>query len=389
VYQFVRLLACRHSVSLLTYGDQDEAEKVAAIKTLGVAVHIVPRTETSKSKRLSQLSSLFSKVSYQRRSLHSPGMQERLDELLSREHFDVIQVESSQLGGLEFNSRTVLVLDEHNIEYELLHRMYLTEGSAIRKFYNWLEFKKFKREEVGTWRDVSGCVSTSTREEQIIRKAVPGVPTATIPNAVDTEYFHPSCDASIDEHALVMTGLMHYRPNVDGALYFLQEIFPHILAARPKMVFYIVGAGAPAELKRLASPNVVVTDTVPDVRPYVHQSAVFVVPLRMGGGTRLKVLEGLSMEKAVVSTSVGCEGIDVTNGEHLLIADEPHEFARSVLKLACDQELAVKLGRQGRLLVERHYNWETVVARLETFYGCLLATRSAASQVIPKTGVAG
>jgi glycosyltransferase involved in cell wall biosynthesis len=138
------------------------------------------------------------------------------------------------------------------------------------------------------------------------------------------------------------------------------------------MIFYIVGAGATDELKRMASSNVVVTDTVPDVRPYVHRSAVFVVPLRMGGGTRLKVLEGLAMEKAVVSTAVGCEGIDVKHGEHLLIADEPRAFADAVLKLLSDRELAVTLGRRGRALVERDYRWAFIVDRLEGFYDRLL-----------------
>src|SRR5207247_623205 len=107
-----------------------------------------------------------------------------------------------------------------------------------------------------------------------------------------------------------------------AALHFVRDIFPHILKVRPKAVFYIVGGDPPEEVKQLAGPNVVVTDTVPDVRPYVDRAAVFVVPLRMGGGTRLKVLEGLSMQKPMVSTSLGCEGIDVEHGRHLLIADE-------------------------------------------------------------------
>jgi glycosyltransferase involved in cell wall biosynthesis len=373
VYQFVRLLARHHRVFLLTYAEPGDADKVAAIESLHAAVHTVPRpTETDRSKRLGQLSSIFSRMSYQRRSLYSGAMQEKLHQLTSQERFDVIQVESSQLAGFEFGSRSAVVVDEHNIEYELLYRMYRTEHAVVRRFYNWLEFNKFRREEIGTWRSVSGCVSTSAREQDLIREIVPRTPTVVVANAVDVDYFSPS-DESIDDNALVMTGLMHYRPNIDGALYFLQEIFPHILASRPKMVFYIVGKGAPEELKRLAGANAVVTDTVPDVRPYVHKAAVFVVPLRMGGGTRLKVLEGLSMEKAVVSTSIGCEGIDVTHGEHLLIADEPLAFADSVLKLLSDRELAAKLGRQGRALIERQYRWETVVARLETFYGELLA----------------
>ena len=122
----------------------------------------------------------------------------------------------------------------------------------------------------------------------------------------------------------------------------------------------------------------IVTDTVPDVRPYVHEAAVFVVPLRMGGGTRLKVLEGLAMAKPVVSTSVGCEGIDVAHGEHLLIADDPETFAQEILRILADESLMDRLGRAGRTLVETRYRWEAVVDRLEEFYWRLLQRPGAA-----------
>jgi glycosyltransferase involved in cell wall biosynthesis len=372
VNQFLRLLAHKHQVSLLTYEEPGEAEKVTAIEKLGVTVHTVPRPKlTERSKRTTQLSSTFSTQSYQRRNLYSRAMQATFNEIAAGEPFDVIQIESSQLAGLDFGSSSVLVLDEHNIEYELLYRMYQTERSTLRRFYNWLEFTKFKREEINSWRRASGCVMTSAREQQIVKALAPDTPTIVGANAVDVNYFQPS-PAPCKPHALVMTGLMHYRPNIDGAVYFVNEIFPLILASRPDMVFYIVGAGATDELKRLAGPTVVVTDTVPDVRPYVHDAAVFVVPLRMGGGTRLKVLEGLSMAKAVVSTSVGCEGIDVVHGEHLLVADDPQAFADAVLNLGTDAELATRLGRQGRTLVEQRYKWESVVNRLEGFYRRLL-----------------
>ena len=375
VYEFVRLLAQRHHVSLLTYAEPGEDEKIAALAAVCNAVHTVPRErETERSKRLAQLSSIFSRDSYQRRSLSSSLMQQKLDDLMSREPFDVVQIESSQMGSFSLDPRAIHVLDEHNIEYELLYRMYSTEGSALRRMYNWLEFQKFKREEVASWQSVSGVVSTSAREERIMHDAAPAVPMIVAPNAVNVEYFYPS-DEPTDASVLVMTGLMHYRPNIDGAAYFVREILPHILASRPDIVFYIVGAGATDEVMRLASDNVVVTGTVPDVRPYVYKSAVFVVPLRMGGGTRLKVLEGMSMAKAVVSTSLGCEGIDVSDNEHLVIVDEPTAFADAVLRLLADRERRLELGRKGRALVDRHYRWETVVERLEGFYDRLLALR--------------
>ena len=168
VYQFLRLLARRHDVTLLTYEEPDEAEKVAAVRALGVTVHTVPRVKaTEADKRREQFRSMFSSQSYQRRSVYSSAMQSRLADLARQNGYDVIQVESSQLAGFEFDPSAVVVLDEHNIEYELLHRMYQTERSIVRRLYNWLEFKKFKREEVASWAAVSGCVMTSDRKSVV------------------------------------------------------------------------------------------------------------------------------------------------------------------------------------------------------------------------------
>jgi glycosyltransferase involved in cell wall biosynthesis len=394
VNQFLRLLARRHRVSLLTYEEPDEEEKVRAVAALGVEVHTVPRAKsTDRAKRGAQLSSLFSTSSYQRRSSYSAAMQARLDELTGRERFDVIQIESSQLAGFHFPPGSAIVLDEHNIEYELLYRMYQTEGSPARRLYNRLEYAKFRHEEIDTWRRVSGCVMTSAREQEIVRQLAPDTPTIVGANAVDVDFFTAS-DRPASPDRIVMTGLMHYRPNIDGAVYFVQEILPRILTARPDAVFTIVGAGATDEVRRLAGPHVVVTGTVPDVRPYAHEAGAFVVPLRMGGGTRLKVLEGLSMRKAVVSTSVGCEGIEVVHGEHLLVADEPQSFADAVLRVLGDPGTAERLGARGHQLVAERYKWESVVERLEAFYGQLLAggavrARPAPPAVRRRSGEAG
>ncbi len=205
----------------------------------------------------------------------------------------------------------------------------------------------------------------------MIRTIVPGKPVTCVPNAVDVEYFSPSPE-SVDVDAIVLTGLMRYRPNVDAALYFVRDVLPRLLEVRPKLVFYIVGGDPPDEVRQLAGPNVVVTGTVADVRPYVYKAAVFVVPLRMGGGTRLKVLEGLSMRKAMVSTSLGCEGIDVKDGTHLLIADTAASFADAVVRLLEDPTLATTLAMAGRDLVDTRYRWERVVGALEGFYDQLL-----------------
>lgn len=380
VHEFARLLARTHQVTLLTYAEPGDEERIAAVSRI-CRVCTVPRPSgTQAKKRRAQLTSVLSAQSYQRLSLYSRTMQRALDELTARERFDIIQIESSQLAGFDFRGRAPLVLDEHNIEYELLYRMYQTERAPARRLFNWLEYRKFRREEIQSWRAASGCVSTSGREEEIIR-AFASTPTVVAANAVNVEYFRPS-EESVEPDTLVMTGLMHYRPNIDGAIYFVRDVLPLILEVRPKAVFYIVGAGATSELKRLAGPNVVVTDTVPDVRPYLNRASAVVVPLRMGGGTRLKVLEALSMTKAVVSTSLGAEGINVRSGTHLILADRPREFADAVLTVMHDRALATGLAERGRELVMREYRWETVVVCLESFYHQLLSAGTVARPAI-------
>jgi sugar transferase (PEP-CTERM/EpsH1 system associated) len=381
VYQIIRNLSVRHRVSVLAYASPHDGERVAALRETGATVHTVVRDEPSATaKRFMQLRSIVSPESFQRQRLSSMAMQQTIDRLLAAEAYDIIQVESSQMCGVEFKSRAPLVVDEHNIEYELLYRTYCTERSRLRKLYNWVEYRKSRRDEHRTWNKVAGCVLTSDREMAILRRYAPHIPAVVVPNGVDVEYFQPDTVAE-DPNSIVFVGVMHYRPNSDAAVYFIREILPHIRRERPDTTFTVVGGGAPDELRSLAGQHVILTDTVPDTRPYVSRAAAFVVPLRMGSGTRLKVLEGLSMRRALVSTSLGCEGIAAVDGQHLLVADDPLAFARHVLRVLSDRELASRLGQDGRKLVEQEYSWPSIVGGLEDF---LLSLRSPTTVDAPR-----
>lgn len=370
-------------MTLLTYGrenetPQTEAENIAALRAVGAEVHVVPPPRPLGGKRGAQALSLLSPRSYQTASLQSPAMQDAVSRLLAGQAFDLVQVESSQMAGFDFGDRVPLVLDEHNLEYELLFRLYQGEHSPGRRLYNWAEYVKFHREEQACWRRANACLLTSGREREILRGLMPDKPAVVVPNGVDIEFYRPS-DATVEADSLIFTGLMSYRPNIDGIMYFVEEVLPLIHRVRPDVTLKIVGAGAGDEVERLAGPHVLVTGAVPDMRDYFARAAAAIVPLRMGSGTRLKVLEGLAMGKAMVSTGVGCEGIHVRSGEHLLIADDPQAFADGVLRVLSDAALAESLGRQGRTLVEREYGWAAITAQLEDFYAQVLAGYSAAS----------
>ena len=367
VYQIVKHLSKRHDVTVLTFAHHYQAEHVETLRQdTGAKVVSVPPSHSDKAQRRAQLKSVFSRHSYSTNSLTTPEMSAALAQLLAENTFDFIQVESSQLGGYHYGDKATLVLDEHNIEYELLLRMCQTEKNFVRKIYSWWEYVKLRREETRFWKRADACVMTSEREAVVVRKYLPGKAVAVAPNGVDIEFYLP-VQEPVDQNSIVFTGLMRYRPNIDAALYFAREVLPLIVKERPETVFTIVGMGQPTEVDALASRNVVVTGSVPDVRPYVERAAIFAVPLRMGSGTRLKVLEGLAMGKAMVSTSIGCEGINVVDGEHLIVADSPSEFARVTLQLLEDESRRLRLGVTGRQLVEDEYGWAAVVAGLEQF----------------------
>jgi glycosyltransferase involved in cell wall biosynthesis len=265
-------------------------------------------------------------------------------------------------------SVAAVVLDEHNIEYEILQRMSDGEHSLSRRAFNTLEYLKCRPFEQRLWRKVDACAVPSDREAGLIRKKAPATPTAVVPNAVDPDYFTPS-SAPPERDTLIFTGLLSYRPNLDAATYLVNEILPLIQRERPGVTLTIVGDGHAVDMAKLKRPNVTVTGRVDDVRPYMHRAAVSVVPIRIGGGTRLKVVEALAMGKAVVSSQVGSEGIRVRDGEHLLLAgDDAVAFATRVLQLLSDPVWAAALGRAGRSLVAAEYTWRQATTRLETLY---------------------
>jgi sugar transferase (PEP-CTERM/EpsH1 system associated) len=367
-YEILRHLSTRHDVSLLTYVEADEAANIGALTELGVAVYTVRAPEMSKrSRRMAQLASLLSMSSYESRSMFSRAMQRELDRLVRSCAFDVVIVETCHMGRFDVGPDAVSVLDEHNIEYELLYRGFLTEGRPARRLFNLIESMKIRLEERAAWRRSDGCLVHSNREREILLRSASGKPTAVVTNGVHLDEFRPDNDPP-DLNAIVFTGAMNYRPNTDAVLFFVREVLPLILHAKPKAKFYAVGVGPSEELMRLAGPNVVITGRVPDVKPFLHMASVYVAPIRFGSGTRIKVVEALAVGKPVVSTTLGCEGHDsMRPGVHFLAADDAATFAREVLRVLDDRTLAFELGSAGRQLVEREYSWPRLLDEMERF----------------------
>lgn len=371
VYNLAKQLSTRHHVTLLAYGAGDVTAATNAAGPIFESVQFVPHPSATRSKRRAQVTSLLSSRSYHVGGLRSASMEAAFERLVSERSFDLVQVESSQMALSQSVSEIPLVLDEHNIEYQLLRRLAEVESSPDRKAFGYLEAAKVRREEVQAWRHCDGVVFTSEADLGVMRAAFPVKPACVVPNGVDDEYFSPADDEP-EPSTVVFTGSINYRPNTDAVAYFIREVMPRLLRLKPSAKFVVVGQGPPDSLLRMAGANVEFTGGVTDVRPYVSRAAVVIAPLRVGSGTRLKILEALAMGKPVVTTTIGCEGLGVVDGEHLTVADDPQPFAEAVARLMSNRKLAKELGRSGRELIEREYSWSVVVQQLERFHTQLI-----------------
>jgi polysaccharide biosynthesis protein PslH len=372
VYQLSRFLGTDNSVTILSYARPDEETAVDVLRSF-CDVRVVPRQPIAEARRrLLQARSLLSPSPFHGGELTTTAMQAAIDHCLASAAFDIVQIESSQMAGFRFRTEAALVLDEHNIESELLERMRSGERSHARRLFSGIESRKHGRLERRAWKTVSSCVVTSKREEAILNNRTPGATTIVVPNGVDPIFFDGGGNHEVDTDSMVFIGVLSYRPNLDAITYFIEEVYPRIRQARPRASLTVVGSGSPKDLETLRGNGVMVTGWVPDVRPYLARAAAVVVPIRIGGGTRLKVLEALSMGKGVVSTVTGCEGLDVADGRQLLLANDPAAFAFATCRLLQDAPLRERLGRSGREHVIAMYSWRRSGEILQGHYRKLL-----------------
>jgi glycosyltransferase involved in cell wall biosynthesis len=376
-------LAARHDITAVALlpPELDAGAAERAMREYCREVVLVPaRPWHGTYKRLLQLRSLFSTQSYERRFFDVPGLRRMLDSLLSRRAFDIVNVEQPFLAHERLARAPPgrplprLVLDEHNIEFHLTQQQAQNESGMARRIHNSRNWPKVRREELGLWRRFDGVTFCSDADEARARALVPSVRSAVIPNSVDVEYFkrrphHPPSDGS----TVLFFGAINYYPNVDGLLYLLREVWPLIAKSHPRARLKIVGQHPTPEILAFRGERIEVSGQVEDVRPHLSSAAVSVAPLRIGGGSRFKILEAMAMARPVVSTSLGAEGIEFEPGRHLLLADDAPAFAGAVGRVLDDAQLANRLANEGRALVEARYSWAVAADRLDLFFRQLLA----------------
>ncbi len=371
-------LARHHDLTAVMLVDEEfdieECRRAMQVYCHEVVLLPNPNCSGGVPKRLQQLRSLASTRSFERLRIRVPALQQALDRVLRARPFDIVNLEFSFLGGYNLRQAPpgarlpALVVDSHNIDYDLA-RQYARTGGLVRRLYAGANWRKLRREELATYRDADGVYLCSAADQQRLLDEVPGARTLVIPNAADVEYYQPrATDPPSDDRTVVFFGHLSYFPNVDGVTYFVREIWPHIAEAHPKARLKIIGGQAPRSLEALVRPGVELAGFVPDLRPHLAEAAVVVVPLRLGGGTRLKIVEAMAMGKAIVSTTLGAEGIEAVPGRDLFVEDQPAAFADAVSRLLAEPSLAARIGRSARQLAVQKYAWSAAVGVLEGFY---------------------
>ncbi len=305
--------------------------------------------------------------------------------------YDLIQVEGIEMAqyGLQARaqqsdqgSRPRLLFDDHNCEYLLQKRNALTDLRNPRRWiaglYSLLQWAKLRHYEAAICRAADLVTAVSEPDRLALEALVHGCKVTVVANGITPADYTPinQTAPSLAHSArlnLVFTGKMDYRPNIDAALWFGEQVLPLIQAQEPAVHFQIVGMNPHPRLDSLRSnPAIEITGAVEQINPYLAGAAVYVVPLRVGGGTRFKVLEAMAQALPLVSTPLGVEGIGVTDEQELLLASTPETFAAAVLRLLADRKqrggYGTTLGRRARSFVEAHYSWDVIIPRLEALY---------------------
>jgi glycosyltransferase involved in cell wall biosynthesis len=391
-YNIIMQLAQRHEVHLLSFVEGNGNADPGPLAGRCQSIHGSPTPRRTVLQRL--FATFLSPWPDMALRLPSEKFRERLVATLEEQPFDIVQVEGIEMAqyGLQVAAwrarrpAPLVVFEDHNAEYVLQQRAFETDVRRPRRWpaalYSLIQWRKLRRYEAQVCRVADRVIAVSEADKAALQRLVGEMPVTVVPNGIDLEFYQTlpqglpalACASRPGEPgggslALVFTGKMDFRPNVDAVLWFGQEVLPLICRELPEAHFYVVGQRPHSRLAALKNnPAVTITGAVPDVRPYISGAAVYVVPLRIGGGTRFKILEAMALGRPIVSTSLGCEGFpELRDGESILIADTPEAFASQTVRLLRDPDARARLGEAAGQIAPA-YDWQAIVPRLESAY---------------------
>lgn len=387
------LSALRHRVFLLSYveaeplpeTEQDISRLCYGHKLLKADLSNV----SSPGQYWNRLKNLWHSSPYGLLRYQSATMSKALRDVVNEDRFDAIVCDTiDSTIHLASDLRVPVIVNNHNVEHLILERYLPYEHNPAKKLYGWLEAKKLRRWETEACRRGSLVWVCSDFDLDILQELCPGVRFRVVPNAIDIDSYVPSSTAAV-EPIVLYSGGMDWYPNRDAVEFFVRQVMPELERQVPNVQFVVAGRAPSVEFRRrLERRNVTFTGTVPDMRPEIARAAVCVVPLRIGSGTRLKILEAAALSKPVVSTTLGAEGLEFVPAKEIAIADEPAAFATRIAELLRNPELRLEMGRAARTRVSAKYGFESlrrsIDASLREVFGARTQTEQAAECVVSR-----
>ena len=366
-FNILRRLAKEHDLTLISYyGGRRDPDYDLALPQQFPQSHIVYTAVPDSEGLRGMLDYLFRvprMAPYSISKFTHPAVRKLIASELSSGHFDVAICDFLH-PTLNFPRKLPIpcVLFQHNVESALWQRMATTESNPLRKLSYTLEAARMSRYERRTLARFHHIIAVSENDRQQMLEMDPTCDITVVPTGVDTQQFKVAPPSSAAPPRIVFTGSMDWEPNIDAVEYFCAQIWPRVLAEFPDAIFQIVGRSPFAKVQRLASKSVQVTGTVPSVTDYLRDATVVIVPLRIGGGTRLKIYEAMAMGKALVSTSIGAEGLAFQNGRDLLLADDASSFADAILLLLSDAPVRRRF-EEAAVQQAAQFDWSVVAGQ--------------------------
>ena len=370
-FHLLRELSATHELKLLTTHGPDQDPQELARQLPRCQVRSLPHTPVRKNSGrflLALLRSWLTALPVDIFRSRVGALQAAVAKCLASGDFDLVIADFLiAVPNVPLDGDTPVLYFSHNVEYMIWQRLEATERRWPHKLLLALEWRKMRRYEVAACRRAALTVAVSEQDRDQLGETLEQPRIRAIATGVDLDYFNVGDRAAEQPREIVFSGSMDWHPNEDAMLFFMDSMLPLLRRRIPDVTVTVVGRDPSDRLRAAAErAGVRVTGTVPDVRPFVQGAAVYIVPLRIGGGTRLKIYEALAMGKAVVSTAIGAEGLPLEEGRHIVRADDPGDFANQVVTLLENPARREALGEAGRALMEARFSWSRVAGEFET-----------------------
>ncbi len=362
-------------MALAPTGTMKQAKRIPGSYYAATQIELFPID--TRVRLLPAFINLFTRHSYNISRFYCKKLVKRLASLLSEERFDIIQLEGLYLTPyipvIRQHTGSSILFRSHNIEHFIWERLAHTSGNMLKKAYLAFLARRLRAYEMKAVHQVDGLIAISPVDMLFFEKNGFAQPGITIPVAVEPADFKPA-EVALEENTVFHIGSMDWRPNQDGVMWFLENVWPSVIQKNPALRFVLAGKNIPDVFYQYAGSNVVVAGRVPDAAAFMHANELMVVPLLSGGGMRVKIIEGMAAGKTIVSTSIGAEGINCTHKENILLADTAEKMAETIVHCFRQKDKMQKIGLKARQFAVENHNIENTIDKLIGFYNTFLTS---------------